>query len=427
MPSSEFELIPVNEIWLDRDERQRKEFTTEDLEDSIRERGLINPILVQREDKKLIAGERRWTACKNLGWMDIPVHYTDEIDPQILTLIELEENVKRKDLTWQEETEAVAKFHDMQREINGEDWSLEKTAESLNSSYTHVQRRVAVAKELRRGNLTVASVDRFSKAEGLVRRAEERAKQSKLDVVDKVTASPTPISIEEIEEQAEPIIQREAPLINIDFKDWLKTNKQKFNFIHCDFPYGIDADRIQQGGAVNEHGSYADSEDVYFDLLKTFSDNLDKFVADSAHLMFWFSPKFYQETFRSLNKLWTVDPFPLIWFRSDNKGMLPDPERGPRRVYEMAFMASRGDRKIVRAKANVAAAATTKEIHPSEKPRDMLRHFLPMFIDENSFMLDPTCGSANAVRVAEELGAKLAVGLERDEEFYNKAKENYYD
>ncbi|MCP5015672.1 MAG: site-specific DNA-methyltransferase, partial [Ketobacter sp.] len=63
----------------------------------------------------------------------------------------------------------------------------------------------------------------------------------------------------------------------------------------------------------------------------------------------------------------------------------------------------------------------------SEKPRTMLRHFFEMVVDENTTMLDPTCGSANAVRVAREMGAAKVLGIEREKEFYQLAKEAWKD
>ena len=54
----------------------------------------------------------------------------------------------------------------------------------------------------------------------------------------------------------------------------------------------------------------------------------------------------------------------------------------------------------------------------------MLRYFFKMFVDDRTIMLDPTCGSGNAVKVAEELGARHALGLEISKENYESAKGN---
>ena len=67
----------------------------------------------------------------------------------------------------------------------------------------------------------------------------------------------------------------------------------------------------------------------------------------------------------------------------------------------------------------------TKTVHMSEKPLHMLAHFFRMFVDESTVMLDPTCGSANAVIQAELMGAKTVLGIERDEIFHADAVRNY--
>jgi site-specific DNA-methyltransferase (adenine-specific) len=59
----------------------------------------------------------------------------------------------------------------------------------------------------------------------------------------------------------------------------------------------------------------------------------------------------------------------------------------------------------------------------SEKPEPMLRHFFGMLVDENTVMLDPTCGSGSSLRAAESLGAKHVLGLELNPEFAALARE----
>jgi DNA modification methylase len=139
--------------------------------------------------------------------------------------------------------------------------------------------------------------------------------------------------------------------------------------------------------------------------------------------MFWFSMKFYTPTVEFLrdNTDFTIDDFPLIWSKSDNVGILPDPSRGPRRIYETALFGYRGDRKIVQAVANSYAAPSDRSIHMSVKPVPMLRHFFRMFVDANSIVLDPTCGSGSALRAADAAGAAHVFGLEVNPEFAERS------
>ena len=98
MTSGQFHLVPLGDITVQRDERQRRDLSDIDiLADSIRRLGLIHPLVVTR-DLTLVAGERRYTACRSLGWVTVPVQYTDELEPARLRAIELEENIKRQDI-----------------------------------------------------------------------------------------------------------------------------------------------------------------------------------------------------------------------------------------------------------------------------------------------------------------------------------------
>ena len=71
----------------------------EELAESIKKNGLLQPILVRKIGDKyeIIAGERRWQACKNIGLKTIPVHIKEADDDETIMLA-LVENVQRSDL-----------------------------------------------------------------------------------------------------------------------------------------------------------------------------------------------------------------------------------------------------------------------------------------------------------------------------------------
>lgn len=428
MTSANFSSYPIDAIHIDRAVRQRKTLTgIEELAESIARIGLINPIVIE-SNGTLIAGERRLTACRSLGWDNIPVQFTDDLDEYTLQCIEFEENVKRSDLTWQEEVEAVAKLHEL-KAAHEPDWTLENTADFIGSSVSYVAQRVAVAKEM--GNEAVAKAEAFSTARNIVTRDAERKKASAL-----ITAASAPLAglVEDIPTEDNtapaPSTAPPIPIINASFIDWQATySGPKFNLIHCDFPYGINvADAPRMGAAMADH--YNDSSDVYWTLVATLAGAMENVVAESAHLIFWFSPKYYCDTRDALTRMgWSLFDYPLIWHKSDNTGVAPDPQRGPRNTYEMAFFGHRGDRKLTAAgcKSNSFAHPGRRDdaIHVSEKPCVMLRHFLAMICDDYSHVLDPTCGSGNALKVAEDLGAARVLGIEQLPEFYQITCDNW--
>lgn len=92
----------------------RKRFHEENLDElveSIREHGVIQPLIVREVDGRyeLIAGERRWRASTKLGLAEVPVILRDASDRDVLEMA-LIENLQREDLDPLEEAEAYARL-----------------------------------------------------------------------------------------------------------------------------------------------------------------------------------------------------------------------------------------------------------------------------------------------------------------------------
>lgn len=410
MTSGNFISLPLTQIQIDRAARQRKELPNiPDLADSIRRLGLIHPIVIDRENN-LIAGERRIEACRSLGWTHITCQYVDELDTPIARAIELEENIKREILPWQDECKAVAEYHSI-RQQEEQTWSYEDTGKALGIGETYVKQKLQVACEMAAGNKMVIDAPLFSTARGIVQRAESRKDDEALAAITRRAPLPG-------QGADEP-----DSIIVADFNEWAVDYRgPRFNFLHCDFPYGIGAGGFNQGSA-SSHGGYSDTEEDYWRLCSTLAANLNTLCTESAHIMFWFSMHYYHDTliFFDTYTDFKIDPFPLIWMKSDNVGILPDPERGPRRIYETCLFGARGDRKVVRPTSNAIFSPSQRDEHMSIKPEAMLSNFFRMFCDSNTLLLDPTCGSGGALRAGESLGAAHVIGLERDPEFAARA------
>ncbi len=105
--------IKVDDIVPD-EEQPRRDFKQEQLEalaDSIKEHGVLQPIVVTKEDDKykIVAGERRWRASKIAGLEKIPA-IVRTLDAQKRLEISLIENVQREDLNAIETATAYAKL-----------------------------------------------------------------------------------------------------------------------------------------------------------------------------------------------------------------------------------------------------------------------------------------------------------------------------
>ena len=117
----------------------RKNFDKNSLEEltaSIRERGIIQPIIVRASEDsndkyELIAGERRWQAAQNAGLHEVPVVILNVDNLKSLEFA-IVENVQRKDLNPIEEAEGY------QRLINEFNYDQDKVAKFIGKSRAHI-------------------------------------------------------------------------------------------------------------------------------------------------------------------------------------------------------------------------------------------------------------------------------------------------
>jgi len=107
------QMMPVSSIepHLDQPRRHFDEGALEELADSIRVRGLIQPIVVRPHGHRyqIVAGERRWRAAQKAQLHEIPVIVRDFSDSETLE-VALLENIQREDLNAIEEAEAYRRL-----------------------------------------------------------------------------------------------------------------------------------------------------------------------------------------------------------------------------------------------------------------------------------------------------------------------------
>lgn len=485
-------------------ERQRSTLETADLEESISRRGQIQPIVVTR-DLVLVAGQRRLTACQRLG-IEVEYIFTDEVDSEVLQDLELEENIKRQDLPWQDQYRAIARLHarlcarqDSAADSAARPWSAARTAAFIGYSATTVGEILNVEAAMRE-DARIAGASSGAQAASILRRISERQVASLVsDIIAKTQASGgsrdngitetsagdsaldrgiyrglvpdagRPDSRDDSRGHDEPpaaegpnsdglrailrnptaggegragVESRPSPILCADFVAWAREySGPKFNLIHCDFPYGVSLSGnfglLEGGNAGGERrlwesgrgdrgasgGVYANNPRIYWDLFDAFVDGFDRFASYSCHVIFWFSMNFYEETKRRLESLGLhVFAHPFIWHHSNGQGMVV--HHGMlKRLYDVAFIAVRNERPLVRQLGLAYAAPTVANpVHPSQKPDGMLRHLLQSFVDGTTVILDPTAGSGSALWIAEDLGAKASLGLELDPEHAKAAE-----
>src|SRR5712692_9099397 len=114
---------------------------------SIRESGMVQPILVRRvgERYQIIAGERRWRAARQIGLATVPVVVREVADERLLELA-LVENIQRQELTPLEEAQA---FHRLQEEFRLTQEEVARRVGRERSTVANALRLLRLPRELR--------------------------------------------------------------------------------------------------------------------------------------------------------------------------------------------------------------------------------------------------------------------------------------
>ena len=154
----------------------------EELADSIREYGLLQPIVVRPHGTaaaryELVAGHRRLAAVQSLGWRQIPavVRIADADEAFLLTLVE---NLQRQDLSPHEESQALETL------VRERGWSTRRVADAVKRSQSYVSRRLRVFEDPVVGPLVLQGRLGVSAAEELLPLSTPRKRALALRAID---------------------------------------------------------------------------------------------------------------------------------------------------------------------------------------------------------------------------------------------------
>ncbi len=145
-PEGEQRMVPIEQIRGGKLNPRKtfKEDELSELADSIREKGLVQPILVRPEpgasnSYEIVAGERRWRASQRAGLHTVPVIVRDLVDQEVLELAIIE-NVQRADLNPIEE---AAGYQEL---IERYAYTQERLAEVIGKSRSHLANTLRLLK-----------------------------------------------------------------------------------------------------------------------------------------------------------------------------------------------------------------------------------------------------------------------------------------
>lgn len=421
--------IAVEKIVISPD-RQRKEFepmALGELSETIRNKGLMHAIVLREtpEGMVLVAGERRLRAITDMWMLGGALRYDGQVIPEgfipYVTLgqlspleaeeAELEENLHRKDLTWQENAAAMAKLHrirSMQAQAEGRihtvaDTALETKGRKDGSFQDAVRKDLIVAKHLH--NPEVMKAKTADEAFKILKRQEQTAKNIELAASVGKTFNSSLHAAH-----------------NVNCLDWMETcSEGVFDVILTDPPYGMGADSFGDGGggrlANNEH-HYKDDYDHWATIMRRWAPLSYRVTKPEAHAYVFCD----LDNFHELKKMmqdagWYVFRTPMICTKP-NSGRVPLPEEGPRRQYEIILYAIKGHKRTTAIYPDVITTFADAGLqHGAQKPVALFENLLQRSVRPGDKVLDCFAGSGTIFPAANTFKC-AAVGLELSSEYF---------
>lgn len=385
------QLIPSKHIVIP-EYRQRREFdegSLMELEESIIKFGLLHPIVVRKEGDiwKLVAGERRLRAMRSLfeegraipygggsiGVGLVPCTLIGDLSPLQYEEAELEENVRRTDLTWQELAAARARLHELRKQRNPAQ-TLEQTGEEIfgREGVTEpVAQAIAIAAHL--GDTEVRKAASAKEAMRIIERKVRNAENARL---------------------AETAAKLESPHVLHVGDAAFAPIPADFDVIVTDPPYGMNADQFgdSAGNAVSEH-TYKDDAATFLDTVVPALRRTLVHTRANAHAYIFCDLEWFFHLRDVLKKDgWQPFRTPLVWKR--NTGRVPIPDYGPRRQYELILFARRGDRKVNYIAPDVLEFPTDDNLGMSaQKPVALFEELIKRSARPGDWIADPFCGT----------------------------------
>jgi ParB/RepB/Spo0J family partition protein len=434
-------------------DRQRQEFNPEALEElknSILDRGLMHAIVVRAGadgQPVLVAGERRLRAMTDiyalegvvryngqaLGFGMIPTVTLGELDPLEAEEAELDENIKRKNLTWQEEAAAHKRLHELRTrqkaklpgapaqtvaetaaELYPKEIAAQREAgQSGGYLQNKVQKELIVAQHL--SNPEVAKAKNVDEAYKVLKRSEQAQRNRDLALeVGKSFGADVHNAFQGN------CLTKMAELFEDD---------QRFDVILTDPPYGMNAQNFGDGAgklAGIKH-QYDDTPEAWRELMKEWC-KWSFFISKSqAHAyVFCDIDRFHElKMFMELAG-WRVHRTPLIDYKTDS-GRVPWPDCGPRRQWEMILYAVKGDKPVTNIYPDVIPCqADPNMTHGAQKPVALYVNLLKRSVKPGDAVLDTFAGSGTIFPAAHSLQCR-ATGIEQEPEYFgmclNRLKE----
>lgn len=382
----------------------------DDLMASITSHGLQQPIGVTVTGK-LIWGERRYMAHKELELPTIRAYIVSGADETTLLTMEHDENVSRLQFRWSDQvklTDAIfrAKSNNMLQQ--GRRWTQGDHAKASGMSQQTISRQLKLA-EAFKTLPDLADMPTQDDAMKEYSRLEEKA-------IDMHLRKKTPDAIRNAPHWA-----REHYVVGDSLDGMSQMANASFDFAEVDPPYAIEIDRRKSRNLDDGHVEdyHEIGKEAFPPFMQAVISHTHRLLKQDTFAVFWYGMQWHTQMLAWLRQGgFIVNPMPAIWYKGA-VGQTAQPDVALGSSYEPFWLVRKGTPKMKRqGRSNVFhydSVSPAKKIHITEKPIELLSDILDTILFPGSNVLVPFLGSGVTLRAAYRLG-HTGLGFDRSPE-----------
>lgn len=415
-----------------------------DLANDLKENGLINPITVRPPTQTerelgvdqpyvLIAGERRFTATVMLGWHEIPVYVRESMDELKYRILELHENIKRKQMTWDEEAMAMQEIVQIRQAM------AEKVGEKI------TQAEIATELNIDKGTLTrnIQAAEAIQAQPELKRAASRKAALRVREVV-KHNESLTARQVMD-EQDSKRFNELESAIVTADAREFIRTIPDKsIDLVLTDPPFGLDyyksGHKMRAGGKDASLGlaEYDDKSGTAIQFVVDIVPEWFRVLRETGWLCVFMNEDNYNYLYDCVATCCTTHleyieehepkpnchyvtphPVPWIWYRPNSRNRPRYPHRHAQNVYEKILVCNMGKAQLTGKYQNVLeydAEYGNERVHDHQKPLELAKDLTKRFTVLGDTVLDTSFGSGMLLAGAAAV-ARLPIGCELNKSY----------
>lgn len=401
--------------------------------DSIKEFGIIQPIVLNKYDTEtgnglpftgtfLIAGGRRLVAMKRLGIKELEhgKHFVwrDEYDPLRRKAVELEENIRRKELTWQEQLDAKQRLFDLMQQIHGKPITgRPRISDNSGGVGFGINKLASMLGE----SVGTTSTD-LKIARAIQQMPQLRFSQTKAQAITTLGIIATAGNMA-VAGKAVPKTEKLWQLYEGHFMYYRHiTPDNSVDLVWTDLPYGSDVDKMSQH--TKSVATFDDSIDEAMNTIIAVATESYRVLKDDRYACFCFGFRIYNFLCQELTRVgFNVVPVPVIWVKNTKSGENPRARYG--NSYEPILVVCKGNPSFIRpGQSNVIqipVETRDAKLQTVQKPVDLVQRFLLDMCAPGALIVDWCCGTGTTGVAATKLGMR-SILFEKEKSMYELAK-----